>query len=162
MAKVSLNDALDRVEMTYQEINEIAKDIVSEFFGQADSLIRELKDLNELDNDSIRNYMIKLSLTSYSLSEVKEKSAMKAEIAETLRKEAVARNYIEATGTASAKENEATLNSSSEMVSEALFNLVSSLFKTKSDEIHRVVDTLKSVLMSRNMEAKLTSNTIDG
>ena len=77
-------------------------------------------------------------------------------------KEAVARNYIEATGTASAKENEATLNSSSEMVSEALFNLVSSLFKTKSDEIHRVVDTLKSVLMSRNMEAKLTSNTIDG
>lgn len=162
MAKVSLNDALDRVEMTYQEINEIAKDIVSEFFGQADSLIRELKDLNELDNDSIRNYMIKLSLTSYSLSEVKEKSAMKAEIAETLRKEAVARNYVEATGTASAKENEATLNSSSEMVSEALFNLVSSLFKTKSDEIHRVVDTLKSVLMSRNMEAKLTSNTIDG
>ena len=149
MAKVSLNDALDRVEMTYQEINEIAKDIVSEFFGQADSLIRELKDLNELDNDAIRNYMIKLSLTSYS-------------IAETLRKEAVARNYIEATGTASAKENEATLNSSSEMVSEALFNLVSSLFKTKSDEIHRVVDTLKSVLMSRNMEAKLTSNTIDG
>ena len=61
MAKVSLNDALDRVEMTYQEINEIAKDIVSEFFGQADSLIRELKDLNELDNDAIRNYMIKLS-----------------------------------------------------------------------------------------------------
>lgn len=162
MAKASLNDALDRVEMTYQEINEIAKDIVSEFFGQADGLIKELKDINELDNDSIRNYMIKLSLTSYSLSEVKEKSAMKAEIAETLRKEAVARNYIEATGTASAKENEATLNSSSEMVSEALFNLVSSLFKTKSDEIHRVVDTLKSVLMSRNMEAKLTSNSIDG
>ena len=162
MAKVSLNDALDKVEMTYQQINEIAKDIVSEFFDQADSLIRELKDVNELDNDSIRNYMIKLSLTSYSLSEVKEKSAMKAEIAETLRKESVARNYIEATGTASAKENEATLNSSSEMVSEALFNLVSSLFKTKADEIHRVVDTLKSVLMSRNMEAKLTSNSIDG
>lgn len=162
MAKVSLNDALDRVEMTYQEINEIAKDIVSEFFGQADSLIRELKDLNELDNDSIRNYMIKLSLTSYSLSEVKEKSAMKAEIAETLRKEAVARNYIEATGTASAKENEATLNSSSEMVSEALFNLVSSLFKTKQDEMHRVISVLQSVLVSRNMEAKLTTNSIDG
>ena len=162
MARITLQQALDNVEMTYQEINEIAKDIVSEFFEQADSLIREVRDVHELDNDTIRNYMIRLSLTSYSLSEVKEKSAMKAEIAETLRKEAVARNYIEATGTASAKENEATLNSSSEMVSEALFNLVSSLFKTKADELHRVVDTLKSVLMSRNMEAKLTSNTIDG
>ena len=148
--------------MTYQELNTIARDIVSEFFAGADSLIDQVRDVNELDNDAIRSFMIKLSLTSYSLSEVKEKSAMKAEIAETLRKEAVARNYIEATGTASAKENEATLNSSSEMVSEALFNLVSSLFKTKADEIHRVVDTLKSVLMSRNMEAKLTSNSIDG
>lgn len=162
MAKITLQEALDNVEMTYQELNKIAKDIVSEFFAGADSLIDELKDVNELDNDSIRNYMIKLSLTAYSLSEVKEKSAMKAEIAESLRKEAMARNYVEASGTASAKENEATINTSAEAVSEALFNLVAGLFKTKQDQIHRVVDTLKSVLMSRNMEAKLTSNTIDG
>ena len=162
MAKITLQEALDNVEMTYQELNTIAKDIVSEFFAGADSLIDELKDINELDNDSIRNYMIKLSLTAYSLSEVKEKSAMKAEIAESLRKESMARNYVEASGTASAKENEATINTSAEAVTEALFNLVAGLFKTKQDQIHRVVDTLKSVLMSRNMEAKLTSNTIDG
>ena len=72
MAKITLQEALDNVEMTYQELNTIAKDIVSEFFAGADSLIYELKDINELDNDSIRNYMIKLSLTAYSLSEVKE------------------------------------------------------------------------------------------
>lgn len=162
MAKITLQEALDNVEMTYQELNTIAKDIVSEFFAGADSLIEEVKDINELDNDAIRNFMIKLSLTSYSLSEVKEKSAMKAEIAETLRKQAMARNYIEASGTASAKENEATINTSAESVSEALFNLVAGLFKTKQDELHRTIDVLKSVLMSRNMEAKLTSNTIDG
>ena len=162
MAKITLQQALDNVEMTYQELNNIAKDIVSEFFEQADDLIAEVKDINELDNDAIRNYMIKLSLTSYSLSEVKEKSAMKAEIAQSLRKQAAATNYVEAEGTASAKENQATINTSAEMVSEALFNLVAGLFKTKQDELHRVVDTLKSVLMSRNMEAKLTTNTIDG
>lgn len=162
MAKIILQEALDNVEMTYQELNTIAKDIVSEFFAGADSLIEEVKDINELDNDSIRNYMIKLSLTSYSLSEVKEKSAMKAEIAETLRKQAMARNYIEASGTASAKENEATINTSAESVSEALFNLVAGLFKTKQDELHRVVSVLQSVLVSRNMEAKLTTNSIDG
>lgn len=162
MAKITLQEALDNVEMTYQELNTIAKDIVSEFFAGADSLIEEVKDVNELDNDAIRSFMIKLSLTSYSLSEVKEKSAMKAEIAESLRKEAMARNYVQASGTASAKENEAMINTSAETVSEALFNLVAGLFKTKQDELHRVVDVLKSVLMSRNMEAKLTTNTIDG
>lgn len=162
MAKISLQEALDNVEMTYQELNTIAKDIVSEFFAGADSLIDQVRDVNELDNDTIRSFMIKLSLTSYSLSEVKEKSAMKAEIAESLRKEAMARNYVEASGTASAKENVAMINTSAETVSEALFNLVAGLFKTKQDELHRVVDVLKSVLMSRNMEAKLTTNTIDG
>ena len=161
MAKITLQQALDNVEMTYQELNEIAKDIVSEFFEPVDKIIRELGDINELSNDDLRNYMIKLSLNAYSLSELKEKSAMKAQIAESLRKEAIARNYMEASGTASAKENEATVNSSAEMVSEALFGLVSGLFKSKQDSAHRVVDTLKSVLMSRNMEAKLTTNNID-
>ena len=162
MAKITLQEALDNVEMTYQELNTIAKDIVSEFFAGADSLIEEVKDINELDNDAIRSFMIKLSLTSYSLSEVKEKSAMKAEIAESLRKEAMARNYVQASGTASAKENEAMINTSAETVSEALFNLVAGLFKTKQDELHRIVSVLQSVLVSRNMEAKLTTNSIDG
>lgn len=161
MARISLHDALDKVEITYQQLNEIAKDIVSDFFKPVDSLIENLKDINELTNDDIRNYMIKLSLAAYSLSELKEKSAMKAEVAQALRKEAVARNYVEAEGTASAKDNTAALNSSSEIVSEALFNLISGLFKSKQDSAHRTVDVLKSVLMSRNMEAKLTTNNID-
>ena len=161
MAKITLNEALDNVEMTYQELNSIAKDITADFFEPVDALVDELKNVNELTNDDIRNYMIKLALSSYSLVEVKEKSALKAECSEALRKEAFARNYSEAEGTASAKENTAMLNTSPEMVSEALFNLVSNLFKSKVDQIHRLIDALKSILMSRNMEAKLTTNVID-
>lgn len=161
MAKITLSEALDNVEMTYQELNQIAKDIVADFFTPIDNIMDELGDINELSNDDIRNYMIKLSLNAYSLSELKEKSAMKSQIAEALKKEAIAKNYIEAAGTASAKENEATINSSAEMTSAALFALISGLFKSKQDSVHRVVDTLKSVLMSRNMEAKLTNNNID-
>lgn len=161
MAKITLNNALENVEITYQELNTIAKEITGEFFDPIDRLFREIQNVNELDNDSLRNYMIKLALASYSLSEVKEKSSLKAELAEALRKEAVAKNYVEAEGTASAKENQAVLNSSSEMVSEALFNLVSNLFKTKQDQCHRTIDVMKSILMSRNMEAKLTTNVVD-
>ena len=37
---------------------------------------------------------------------------------------------------------------------------MSDLFKTSLDEIHRTVDVLKTVLMSRLSEAKLVSNDI--
>lgn len=161
MAKITLQEALDKVEMTYQELNEIAKDITADFFEPVNNLVRELGQINDLSNDEVRNYMIKLALASYSLSEVKEKALLKAQLSEVLKKEAIARNYVEAEGTASAKENAAQLNSSAEAVSEALFDLVSNLFKGKQDQCNRLVDALKSILMSRNMEAKLTTNNVD-
>ena len=36
------------------------------------------------------------------------------------------------------------------------------MLKTKSDEIHRVVDSLKNILISRASEAKLTPNITGG
>ena len=47
-----------------------------------------------------------------------------------------------------------------EILAEEIYTLMANTFKVKLDEIHRVVDTLKSVLMSRMQEAKLT--TVDG
>ena len=157
----SVQDALDQVEMTYQELNEVANEMTQSFFEPVNSIIDELSNINDLSNDMVRDYMIRLALNSYSLGEIKEKSALKAECAEALRKEKYARAFREAAGSAAIKENEALLNSSEQVVIEALYNLISSLFKTKLDEAHRVVDVLKSVLMSRNAEAKLTTNVID-
>lgn len=159
--KSTVQEALDKVEMTYQELNEVANEMTETFFEPVDKIIEELSNINDLSNDMVRDYMIRLALNSYSLSEIKEKSALKAECAEALRKEKYARSFREAAGSAAIKENEALLNSNEQVIIEALYNLVSSLFKTKLDECHRVVDVLKSVLMSRNAEAKLTTNVID-
>ena len=162
MTKITLTEALDSVEVTYHELNQIANDITEEFLSPVDSLIDNIRgNINNLSNEQIRNYMIQLAITSFTLGEVKEKSSLKAECAEALKKESIAKRYAEAEGTSAARDYEATLNSTSEIVGEALFNLVANLFKTKLDSIHRLIDVLKSVLMTRNQEAKLTNNVVD-
>ena len=59
-----------------------------------------------------------------------------------------------ADASAAVKDKVALLATSEETVSEALYNLVANLFKTKLDSIHRMIDTLKSILMSRMQEQK--------
>lgn len=162
MAKRTLQDALDDIEMTYAELNEIANDMTSTFFDPINEIVESLgRNVNALTNDEIRDAMIKLGLRSFSLSEVKEKSVLKAECAEALRKETYARRFTEADGSQGQKDTKATLEISSEIAVEALYNLVANLFKTKVDELHRLVGILQSVSISRMSDAKLTTNSID-
>lgn len=162
MAKVTLTEALDSVEMTYHELNQIANDITKEFLDPVNELITDIRsNVNNLSNEQIRNYMIQLAVTSFTLGEIKEKSSLKADCAEALKKEAIAKRYSEAEGTSAARDYEATLNSTSEIVGEALFNLVANLFKTKLESCYRLIDVMKSVLLTRNQEAKLTNNVVD-
>ena len=113
--------------------------------------------LSEASNEAIRDLMLKLSLRSYSFAEIKERSAFKSELAETLRKEAYAKNFNSAEGTVAVRENTAVLNSSSEILANQIYELVADIFKSKLDETHRIVAALTSVLMSRMSEAKLTT-----
>lgn len=154
--KGKLQQALDNIEMTYSQLVVIANDIVGDFTKDVDKLMKETyENINGLSNDSLRHLIITLSLKSYGFVDVKEKSALKVECAEALRKEAYAVEYNKAEGAVAARENTATINISDEILTEAVYNLVASLLKTKLDEIHRVVDSLKTVLMSRMAEAKL-------
>ena len=83
-------------------------------------------------------------------------SPEKSEIAEMVRKEKYAVEYNAASGAVAARDNEATLNSSDEKVIEMIYSLVASELKVKLDELHRIVDSLKTVLTSRLSEAKIT------
>lgn len=158
-----LQQALDNTEVVYRNIVEIANKIVAEATKEVDDLINEAMDnVDNMTNESIRVLLIKLSLLSFNFSDIKEKSALKAECAETLRKEAYAVAFNSSIGSVASKENQATITISKEIMVEAIYNMVASLFKTKSDETHRVVDALKSVLMSRMAEAKLTSTMYEG
>ena len=162
MAKRNLSEALEQVEMTYRELNSIAKDMTDEIFAPINAIVDNINcNINNLTNDQIRDYMIQLGVRSFSLSEIKEKSITKAQCAEILRKEAYSESFNAVEGSIGVKDNKATLEVSGEMVAETLYDLVSSLFKSKVESIHKMIDVLKTVLMSRMSEAKLSANSID-
>lgn len=154
----NVSAALDAIDIAYDELVNIANDIARSVVGDLDVMMDSAyADVERLSNDAIRDLMLRLSLRSYSFSEVKEKAAFKATLGETLRKEAYANNFNSAEGTVAVRENKAILESSNEILAEEIYNLVAAIFKSKIDEIHRIVNTLQTVLMSRMSEAKLAN-----
>ena len=115
---------------------------------------------NMTSNDKIRDTLMRLSLKSYYLASIKDKSAFKANLAETIRKEAYAKSFGNAVGTVAQKDGQALLETSSQAVAEKIHDLMADLFKSSTDEIHRTIDVLKTVLMSRLSEAKLVTNDV--
>lgn len=156
--KVELQKALDNVELTYSEIAEIANELVSEYTADISKIIDYVSNnLEHLTNDDLRTLMLRLSVKAYSFGDIKEKSAIKAECAEMLRKEAYAKNFNLQEGSVALKDSNAILAISEEIVSECVYDLVAALFKTKMLEIQRLIDTLKTILTSRLSEAKLSA-----
>ena len=157
----NVTKALDNIDMTYEELIEIANDICNDVVGDLNTIMSNAyENVENLSNESIRNLLLRLSLRSYSFAEIKEKSIFKATLGETLRKEAYAKSFNATEGTVAVRENTSVINTSAEILAEELYTLVAGIFKVKVDEVHRVVDSLKSVLMSRMQEAKMT--TVDG
>ena len=154
----NLNKAMDNVEVAYQDVIDISNSIVDEVTGDITNLITNAyENVENLTNEDIRQLLLRLALRAYSFGEIKDKATFKATLAETLRKEAYAVQFNSTDGTVATKENTATINTSSEIVVEEIYELTASLFKTRLDEIHRCVDALKTVLTTRLTEAKLTS-----
>ena len=156
-----VSKALDNIDIAYDDLIDIANDTCKEVVGDLDDMMRSAYDnIENLNNESIRSLLLRLSLRSYSFAEIKEKAQFKAVLGEAIRKEAYAKNFNTAEGTVAVRENLSIINTSSEILAEELYALVANMFKVKCDEVHRVVDTLKSVLMSRMQEAKMA--TVDG
>lgn len=154
MAK-DLTTALENVELTYQDVVEIANNMLAPIIKPMDDLVQEIRDNSaNMPIEAIRDYIIRLQLRCYELSEPKDKAAMKSNLSEALRKEKYSSALLEAEGTVNIKDTKATLASSEEIIVEALYELVASSLKTKLDGGFRLVDSLKSILMSRMQEAK--------
>ena len=150
-----LSNALNNVEVTYKELVEISNSILDPIIGPANTLVSTINaQINSLSIDQIRDFILQLQLKAFELSEIKEKAAMKAELSEALQKEKFATTFNGLDGSAAVKEKIALVESSSETVSTVLYELVSSLLKSKVDQLHRLVDCLKSILMSRMQETK--------
>jgi hypothetical protein len=152
---IKIEQALTSVEATYGEIVGIANDFLRPSFEPIDALVNEINyRINALSVDQIRDFLLMLQLKAYGIAEIKEKAALKAELAEIIQKEHFAISFNGTDGSAAVKDKIATIATSSEIVTEALYNLIASLLKTKLDAVHRLVDVLKSILMSRMQEAK--------
>lgn len=156
--KQNVNIALDNVDAAYGDLIDIANSLLKDVCGDIDHLVDSAyNDIQDMTNEDIRDMLLRLSLRSYSFSEIKEKSAFKAALAETLRKEAYAKNFNATDGSVAVRDNTAIINTSSEIIAEEIYTVASNMFKVKLDELHRIVDTLKTVLMSRMSEAKLSN-----
>ena len=130
--------ALEAVETTYGDLISISNDMLNPIFNPINEVVSNVNaSINAMSIEQIRDYILTLQLKAFEISEIKEKAALKAELAETLQKEKLA-----------------LVETSAEIVSEALYTLVANLLKTKLDQIHRLVDALKSILMSRMQETK--------
>ena len=152
---VKLETALDNVESTYGELVEVANGMLQPLFAPINDLVSRINStVNALSIEQIRDYILQLQLKAFEISETKEKAALKAELAETLQKEKFAISFNNLEGSAAVKDKLATVENAPEVVAEALYNLVSNLLKTKLDQLHRLVDALKSILMSRMQETK--------
>ena len=154
----SVAKALTNIDKTYNDLIEVANDIFETTTKEIDELMEgAYNDIEKMSNDAIRDLMLKLSLKSYTFSEIKEKSAFKATLGEVMRKEAYAENFNSSEGTVAVRENTATIQSGAEILAEEIYTLVANMLKTKLDEIHRVVNTLQTILMTRMQEAKLST-----
>ena len=157
MAK-NLNEALNAVDLLYSDLAKISDDVVNPIIAEFDSMIKQADDnVDKLTDEDIRILMSKLTFRSYSFVGTKEKSALKAKCAETLKDEVYAKRFNALDGTVAVKQNIAQLDSSYELLSEIIYDTVSSTLKLKLDEIHRTVDVLKTTLLSRMSEAKLSA-----
>lgn len=155
----NLEASLNQVEATYSEVVDIANEMLKELFSPINDLVDNLNnDVQDMQIDEIRDYIMKLSIQSFRISEPKDRSTLKAKCAEALRKHNYAIEFNGAEGTINTKDNTALINTANYIVTEALYDLVSDLLKTKLDEIHRLVDALKSILMSKMQEVKLSMN----
>jgi hypothetical protein len=150
-----LETALNNVETTYGELVDIANGMLNPMFDPINAIIAQVNaSVNAMSIDQIRDYILTIQLKAFEISEIKEKAALKAELAETLQKEKFAISFNGLEGSAAAKDKLALVETSAEIVTEALYNLVANLLRTKLDQLHRLVDALKSILMSRMQETK--------
>lgn len=160
MAK-DLSKALDNLELTYNNVIDIANSILEPIISPVNVLVETIgDDINSLSLDELKDYMWKLQHSAYGLTEIKEKSQLKAELATALQKEKAAQKFMEADGAQGAKQSIALIETSEEIVVEALYESIASQLKNKVDQVQRLVNVIQSILMARMQELKITNNSI--
>ena len=154
---MELKEALTNIDVTFEEIQTIAKSVAKSYTKELDDIFESVKNVKDLTDSQLKNLIVLISLKTYSFSEVEEVAELKGEIAESLRKEAYTNALLSAEGTAGVKDAQATSASKNEKVAELISITIASILKNKRDEAHRFVAALQAVLFARTQEAKISA-----
>ena len=83
-----LENAFKHIDMTYQELVEIADSLTQPVFAPINQIVNSLTNTGYLLSiDQIRDAIWQLQIKAYELSEIKEKSTFRADLADAIQKE---------------------------------------------------------------------------
>lgn len=152
----TFQEAQKEVNDMYKNLKDIADDIIKKNTGQLDNTIKQIENnVENLTDNDLRNYMLKLASLAYALGDKVEHADFKRDCANALLKETNAREFNLAAGPVATKQNVALLNTSQETTVNILYNTVADSMKSKLQLTNRMLDSIKNVLISRSAEAKI-------
>jgi hypothetical protein len=153
---INIDNAHKEVNDTYKQLIPMVDEVVSKNSKEIDAIFNKIKsNLTNLTNKELQDYMLQLTVEAYYLTNIKDSSTLKQECALTLLKSGQAEIYNGTVGTQSARSNQAIIDTLDKQVVNVLYNAITNRFKSKLDEIHRMINVLSNVLISKNAEAKL-------
>lgn len=159
---INIDKARKEVIDMGKQLQPMVDDVVNKYTKDVDAVFNDIKkNLTTLTNKEIRDYMIRLSAECYDLTEIKDSSTLKQECSLALLKESQANVFNGTVGTQSARSNQSIVDTVDKQVVNILYNAISNRFKSKIDEVHRMISVLSNVLISKNAEAKLRGGVTD-
>lgn len=157
--KEELVKAKQDVEDLYNDLNEVIKNVISEYTSNLDDIFSELsKGINLYSNQQLWDFQVRLSIEAYCLGNIKEQGALKDLCADALYKESMARSYNSNVGAVEMRKQQSILDTLDKQAISMTYKSISSLLKTKCDEAHRMINVIQSIQISRASEAKQNAN----
>ena len=150
------NDERKSVEDVYRDLVVIGNELIAKNTVDIDKLIDKFKfNYESMSNEELRAFSMQLQIEAYYFGQKKDRAVLKQACAEALYKEKLANSYTTATGTGANKQNVATIEANNNLSVKLLYDMVANMMKTKLDEVHRLINVVSNVIISRNAEAKL-------
>lgn len=155
--KEELNETMRAVDETTKMLWGLAEELVKKYTAKIYDIINPIKDadVEQMTTGMLRQQLHKLSMVAFDLAELRDKTSWNADIAEIIRDEAYAIAYNTSDGPVAQRTNNATIAISKDTAISSLKKMVSSRLKSSLDETHRLIDSLKSQLISRASDQKL-------
>ena len=153
---VDIKNAKKEVLDIYKELEPTINSTVKKHSQTIDKIMDSIKsNITTLTNKEIQDYMLQLQIEAYDFAIDKDNSLMKQECAVAVTRTRQASIYNKTDGTQQYRQNQAIEDTIDSQTVQIIYNAVTNQLKSKLDEVHRMINVLSNVLISRNAEAKL-------